>query len=378
MISRQELEELAQREETPQSFVLSVYLDTDQSKAVNVERAFEVELKNMLREVEQPLDKHKREEFQEDANRVLGFLKDYREPARGLVIFCDQSADLFWWRELRALVRNGVWWRSSPYLRPLLEILDENERYGVVLTDRQQARLFTVYLGEIEEHHEAFAEADVKRIKGPGQEHAWAQLKIQHKAEEHAHWHLKHVAEMVSRLERIHEFDRLILAGTSEATGELSGLLPKALRSRIVRTIRLPVHAKESEVLEETLKIEEEVERTREAELVENLITAARKREQAVLGLDETLLALQEWRIWQLVYADGLARSGAMCTNCGALQAKKNEPCAYCDKDVRLVDDLVELAASRVVEMPGKVEQVRGPAARRLDEVGSIGALLRF
>ena len=52
-------------------------------------------------------------------------------------------------------------YRPDPYLRPLLETLDEHERHGVVLLDRQQARLFSVFLGEIEEHREAFAALDV-------------------------------------------------------------------------------------------------------------------------------------------------------------------------------------------------------------------------
>jgi hypothetical protein len=45
---------------------------------------------------------------------------------------------------------------------------------------------------------------------------------------------------------------------------------------------------------------------------------------------------------------------------------------------VRVVEDLIELAAARVIEMQGKVEQVRGAAARRLKEAGSVGALLRY
>src|SRR4029450_7772542 len=99
--------------------------------------------------------------------------------------------------------------------------------------------------------------------------------------------------------------DRLILGGPVEATTTLLGLLPKALRARVVRKVALPVEANAAQVLEETLKIEAEVERQREAELVESLITAARKKQKAVLGLEETLLALQEWRVWQLVFSGG-------------------------------------------------------------------------
>jgi hypothetical protein len=183
---------------------------------------------------------------------------------------------------------------------------------------------------------------------------------------------------MISRLAGRLDFDCLILAGTVEATSELQGLLPKALRARVVRKIALPIEANRGLVLEESLKIEQEVERRRETDLVEQLITAAHKKQKAVLGIEETLLALQEWRVWQLVYTEGLNVRGSQCTNCEALLASERDPCAYCSHPVRAVSDLIQLAAERVFDLEGKIEQVRGPAAARLKEEGSIGAVLHF
>lgn len=71
-ITRREVESLMEREARPGSPVLTVYLDTDQSNVVNVNRAFEVVFRNMLREVEQPHDKDKQKQLKEDAERVLG------------------------------------------------------------------------------------------------------------------------------------------------------------------------------------------------------------------------------------------------------------------------------------------------------------------
>jgi peptide chain release factor subunit 1 len=378
MISRDDLENLMRREPRPGSPVLSLYLNTDLSLAANINRAFEVVLKDLLREIEGRLDKGERKEFAADAGQVIRFVENYREPERGLVIFADASDDFFWVRELRVSVRDGAWLNEMPYLRPLIEMLDEHERYGVVLTDRKKARLLTIYLGEIEEHKEAFARADVTHIKSSGMDHLLSQMNIERKGDEHAHWHLKRVAELMSRLARTYEFERLILAGTVEATSELSGLLPKGLRARVVRKISLAVEASEKELLEATLKIEEEIEREHEARIVEELITAAGKQEQAVLGLDRTLEALREQRAWQLVYRDGFAASGTECTNCGALSVSENESCTYCGKAVREVNDLVERAGTRMMVMHGHVEHVRGAAATRLQEVGSIGAFLRY
>src|SRR3979490_3001281 len=85
MVSRREVESLLERETRPDSPVLSVYLDTDQSNVGNVNRAFEVVFKNMLRDIRQPEDKEKHKQIKDDADRVLRFLDDYRDPQRALV-----------------------------------------------------------------------------------------------------------------------------------------------------------------------------------------------------------------------------------------------------------------------------------------------------
>jgi peptide chain release factor subunit 1 len=370
---------LRQREARPGSPVLSIYLDTDQSREINIERGFEVVLTDLLREIKQKLDKEEeRKEFEGDAERVRKFVEEYRDLKRGLVIFCDASDDFFWAMKLNVRVCNGTWWEETPYLRPLIEILDEYERYGVVVTDKKKARLFTIYLGEIEEHREATAAAEVKHIDSPGTDHLLSQMNIERKSEEHAHWHLKHVAELMSSLATRYGFKRLILAGPADATSHLSALLPERLRERVVRQIGLPVDGSEALVLEETLKVEQEVEREREAELVRELIDAAGGHEKAVLKLGATLRALQEWRVSQLVYTEGFTTPGGQCVNCGALFAGEKESCDYCGQAVHAVSDLIDRADARVLEMSGRVEQVRGDAAARLKEAGSIGAFLRY
>ena len=62
MISRRDVEALMERDVQPDSPVLSVYLNTDQSDAANIQRAFAVVFRNMLREVEGPNDKDKQKD----------------------------------------------------------------------------------------------------------------------------------------------------------------------------------------------------------------------------------------------------------------------------------------------------------------------------
>src|SRR6185295_693271 len=148
--------------------VLSVYLDIDQSKAVNLKRRFEASLQDMLRSLEERLDEPIRSSFSADARRVRQPVSTLEPRAKGWICFADDSEDFFWTREIKVPARALARWQETPYVAPMLEVLDEYERYGVVLADKEQARLFTVFIGEIAEHYDAFAPAPVKHFKTTG------------------------------------------------------------------------------------------------------------------------------------------------------------------------------------------------------------------
>jgi hypothetical protein len=77
-------------------------------------------------------------DFKADAIRAQNYVEAYRPQAKGLIIFCHPSEDFFWARDVHVPVNTEARWSEKPYLRPLLEIIDEHERYGVILTDRSQ------------------------------------------------------------------------------------------------------------------------------------------------------------------------------------------------------------------------------------------------
>jgi len=69
---------------------------------------------------------------------------------------------------------------------------------------------------------------------------------------------------------------------------------------------------------------------------------------------------------------------GGQCSNCAMLFAKTEGSCDYCGGAIGPVNDLVERMVERVLESDGKVEEVEGEAANRLQQIGGIGAFLRF
>jgi len=64
--------------------------------------------------------------------------------------------------------------------------------------------------------------------------------------------------------------------------------------------------------------------------------------------------------------------------NCGMLYAKIDGSCDYCGATIKPVDDLLERMVECVLEQDGKIAEVAGDAAMRLQQAGGVGAVLRF
>lgn len=380
MISRKDLKGLLAFESERSSRVLSVYLNVDQGQAVNLNRGFEAVLKSLIQKAEKGVQHGSlKKRFLEDAKGVALFVSDYEPEAKSLVVFHDASKGFFWHRNFEVALANAVHWQSRPYIRPLLEARDEYERSGVILADRARARLFVVAMKAIEEISEALAEADVRKYDASGTDQMLSQMSFQRKADEHARLHLKNVAERMERLSARHKFDRLILAGTQEVVSELRSMLSERLKKSLVGMLPLPIDAGVSEILEATIELQERFERSDERELVQNLLTAAAKKQLAVTGLNPVLEAALDGRIRHLVYADNYASEGCECRDCRALCVRKLEKCSRCGGTVQDVEDLVEALVVKVVGDGGVLEQVRGDAAIELtQQAGGIGAFLRF
>jgi peptide subunit release factor 1 (eRF1) len=357
---------------------LSLYLEVDQSKASNLQRKFESGLKDLLRSIEARLEGAQLENFAADAARVQEHVFHLEPTGKGLIAFADASEGFFWSRQVQVPLRNAVRWSETPYVRPLLALIDEYERYGIVLVDRERGRLFTVFMGEIAEHEDSLAPLPVRRIKSPGMDQMLSQHRFENKAAVHAHVHLKHVAESLDRLVDQYGFDRILIGGAVEAAGELLHLLSKRVRGRLVDRLSLPVTANATQVLEGALRIGERLERQTEEQIVEDLIAGNARHHPFTLGLERTVSALCEQRIWRMIYAQDFTPPGGRCANCEMLFATCNGHCEYCGASIVPTEDLVERMVERALEQDSLLEEVTGSAAARLREAGGIGAILRF
>lgn len=381
MMPEQALSMLLNREPSKDEPVLSVYLDVDQSRAANLNRGFETVLHDRLRSLESGLpDGTSKEQFPRCVRAFWEFMASYRPSGKALVAFASAADGVFVRHALDVAVESGVHWGTRPFVRPLLEALGEFDRYLVALVDRGKARFLSVSAGSIEEHSPVIASEDIHHFDGAGKDRMRSQMIFQHRADEHMHHHLKHVAATLESLVAEAGLTRVVLGGAHEAVVELQKTLSERTRNRVMGTVSLAIDATAPEVARESAKVLETWEQDKQSGLVDTLITAAAKKARAVTGMPGVVDAAMDGRIHHLVYASGL-HPDRVQWELAAYAFGKKMPSGQ-DKPVFVPgspDELLDWLAVKAACSGGSVEDVRGDAANRLKtEADGIGAFLRF
>jgi peptide chain release factor subunit 1 len=352
--------------------VLSAYLDLDPARQVR--RAYRTVFEDLVKAARERVPEPARGDLDREAARVQAWLESEPPRAKGLAVFACEPRGLWQAHVLAVRTRDHLAVEPRPDVAPLLELVDEYERFAVALVDKEKARLFTVFMGEIEE-----AEALEDEVPGKHDQGGYSQARFQRHHDTHVHWHLRRVVQRLAELLRRRRFDRLILAGPAEATSELQRMLPRALGHRLAATIPAEVFAGEAEILEKALEVERRIERVAEERLLRTLLDAAGPAGRSTLGVAPTLDALWADMVQTLVVAEDLHLDGSECPNCLRLMPGTVDTCPTCGKGMEPVHDLVHRAVARARDQAARLEVVRGAAARRLQEVGSgLGALLRY
>lgn len=353
--------------------VLSVYLDT--SRQGTERQAHRLALVSGIRALRPQISDSERDAFEEAASAVERFFEvDFSPSGRGVAVFATPSRD-----ELEVVVlprppANRVSWGPSPRVEPLQEMVDELERVAVALLDKERARIFTILLGDIEEHRE-FQDA----VPGKHASGGWFALSQSRFARHHEHHVLHHVERTIDALMellRSRPFDRLIIGGPDEAVAMLREHLPGPLRTRLAGTLSIELFASDTEIRDRALEVAEAAERRSELAEVNALLDAASSR-YVTLGVDRTLEAVSDGRVHTLFIADAFEAIGAECPFCGLLVAHGAE-CPRCGTPLTLERDLRERLVERALAQGARVEIVAGEASARLLKYEGLGAWTRY
>ncbi len=360
----------ALRESPPSGIgVLSAYLPTPPVTVLG--QKYLVRFREECKAIRQQMEsagRGERQAFEAAYTRIEEHLLNMPLPRfPGLAVFATEERGSLAAVPLPERPATVIVWDTQPVLTPLEEVVDEHERIAVALVDRQQARLFTIFLGEIEEQRTVRGgELGKPTVSGIAGNYA-------RRYRENVRRHLRETTHAMVELLRGRPFDRLILGGPADVDTMLKDELPRSLRARFAGTLPIALEATDAEVLDAARAMAEEIERRTEAEMVRELI-AARTMPRAALGLTQTLNALATHRVHHLFLASGFTVSGDDPRFQQAVAASEPRETTATEP----VSDTREWLMDRALEQAARVEIVSGEAATLLDEYDGIGAWNRW
>lgn len=374
MFSREELRDIAKMGGNGSGFV-SLYLNVN--PVTNPGGEYVIWAKNAIRELQEGGGRDKLKRIGKDLKAIETYIQNNRRDfKKGLALL--SSMENSFWRDynLAVPVKNELVVDKTPYVKPLLDVLERYQRYAVLLVDKETARIFIIHFGEITEYGEVHTE-DVPGKHKKGGWFALAQTHYDRHIDYHVGLHLKDVIKKFEPFLKAEDINKLILGGPDEAVLKTKSLLPKSVQAKIIGTFHAGMFEGTLDVLKRTEPILREYEEKAYAETIKELLDRAMKRERAVVGLEAVLNALQEGRVQKLVLEREATALGRKCIACGALSEQEGGPeCPYCGGGMESVDFLMDLAAQKAVEQSAEVLIV--PESKELRRYGSVGAILRF
>ena len=372
--------------------VVSLYLN------VTPPRPFKSELHSLIHEkrerlAEAGVDKDLRRRVDAVLDRIRAHVDGLRAPEGTRLLALFATPDGFWQEyRLPVALPSRLYVEPDPYIRPLTALLDEFDRYCVLVADARKARLFTMYLGEIEEHLGFFesdtpswiSEGDGRAARGPavgvGAWAGWREPVIQRHIQDHVHRHLKRVTEKTFQAFKRLRFDRLIVGAPEGREGKIFPLLERHLhsylRARLAGVFPGEPDMPEHELKRRALAVARAHERAEEERLISRLLEESRHREGlGVLGLARVLPALMLGQVHTLVVDHAFRAPGRVCPRDHYL-ALAEERCPLCGGALVRVEDFIDEVVEEAIAQGAEVEHVFSDHPEF--SAHGIGALLRF
>lgn len=330
-------------------------------------------------------------EQQEDIEKLCARIKDavqgslsQSHGSRMVVLFAN-TAGL--WEEfyLPVALPSQMQIRPEPYTRPLSILTDEFPRYCIVAADSRKSRVFTMYLGEIEEENHYFIEDDVpdgvrtKASMGSGRGAVMSGLgdqRIERHIQDHVHRHLKNTADHALSLLKDPGFDWTLVASTQEhIVTQVQNHLHSYVLERLVGTFKADPDDKPEEIRTKSLEAAQKWERENESRILSRLIETSNSGGLAVLGLEPVLEALTMGQVHTLLVDHNFQVSGTMCSQDRTMSTYL-QTCPVCGQAMQQTDDLVEEMVQEAILQNAEINHVF--MAHEEFSKYRIGAFLRF
>jgi peptide chain release factor subunit 1 len=314
--------------------------------------------------------------FETNMQAIVKYLKkDLKKDSagkkiKGLVIFASKPMDYFRAYGVTHKVKDSMVVDTSPYIRPLAQLMDEWESYALVLINNNKAEMYDISMGAVEDKKQLAAHIMNKHKKG-----GWSQMRFSRLRKEAIDQFHKKVIESLDEFIKSEDIVGLIIAGPGEAKKQFKKKLPSHLNELVMNVLDHDMDEPTEKIVESATQEVAKHERESSDEAVQRLKSEILKGGLAVYGIPETVTATREGKAELLILSKNLKPRGWICEHCQVVDTGVKDKCPYCGNktsDVDVLEEILEFAkrAGTKVEFVGN-----NPL---LEELGGVGALLRY
>lgn len=303
MLLSRNLEKLAALEPNGFPFI-SLYLNAQANRhgRDEFERFVRKELSEQAKALEP--DSAELRFFKSDAERINAFLKEKLEPStNGLAIFACAGADNYF-NAIQLdtpIEKHAMLVSELPHIFPLARLIDQNPRCGALVADTTVAKLFIFNLGKVESRVEienANTEQTPDSVKSKSGFKRWT--------ENHRMLYVKEVVETLGQVMEQENVENIVLAGDEVIIPLLRQHVPAVLQDKIIEVLRLDIKTPEHEIYKVTRDALSKSNAQKDADKVEELLEKYREGGTAVAGLRDTIDALLNGKVSELMLTSSL------------------------------------------------------------------------
>ena len=338
---------------------LTLYLSVDPAYIENQSQtpAWNIWLKNAIKDIESSLDDHQQPAWKQIINRLDEHFNMYQPNGRTLVIFMDEDHKYI--QELPLTMQNRKHF-GKPHVAPLLWAMDEYEQYLIVMIDKEKAAFRKAYLGNLQTESEMTIDLEydwgektlMPASGGDGQALRQGNNReaFEDMIEAHQDRFYQSVADEVQDLLKKQPM-RLILGGNERSANVVESKLHSSVSTHLVSILSIPMDANDKQVMDRIWQTAYNYERNFDFDIVEEVTSMAHANGRGVLGREDLETAMERQQVEQIIMPYNLLQD---------------------DPDYAQELTLWSLENNRSIEF------VHGQAATKIENAGGIAARLFY
>lgn len=343
--------------------LVSFYLDLDKTKYSSVD--IKNKIKDLLKSVH--LNNFGKQDLEK---KIIIFLEKVSGNTKSVAAF--YSKDHWYSYVFSYELEDQIFVDSFFNLEPLLFLLSENRNVAVMMLNAEEARLISVFLGEVRDHRHLEDRIIRRHSKG-----GWSQGRFSRRIDGEIKQHLKHSVDYLIKMNKIYKFDFIFLRSDPKLENEFKRMLPDDLGKKIRGDIKIDFNASAEKIISMVDKLVTKniaEEEKNEMEEIENLSKIHHGKDQIASGLVEVARALYDNKAEKIMVNDGFSEPGLYCHFCGYI-ATSEEYCPYDQTPNNRTKNVVTILLDQAISKSLRVEVLKDNETLR--EMGDIIAILR-